>query len=282
MAKALRTVGKVAGIISTIAIAVGRPEIAAIAAAVATPAALAAPITGKPPMSAVNVFTDNRRAYLATDGAAFNCDTGAIAELGSKAVMMPSLHMAFAVTGRGYPGPIIAALDRHVSPVRELTQGAILQAMPAAVREVRYRLAVDWPDDEARGHNQVRVFIAAYDRIRARPRALSIISDPIGDEPPGDAYRLREIEGYVSPALDPATIKRLLPHGYITDPKADARRILEEQRRVPFAGLGGRCGVGGTCEFYTVSRKGVEAEQIVRFPEVVGEVPNPGTPGQLI
>ena len=223
-------------------------------------------------MTAVNLFADDRMAYLSTDGATFNCDDGRIGEFGTKAAMFPDQRLVIATSGRAPVLVLLEALDRHVSI---LTQAAMLEALPAAVADLRERLRAEWPDEERRGLNHVRVWVAAFDMAAGVPRALAIFSDAYENESASDAYKLREIEGMVSPALAPDEMARVLPEGYITDPKEDTCRILQAQRQVPFPLTGGRCGVGGHCDFFTVGPDGVTGERILSFPDAVGEVPDP-------
>ena len=161
------------------------------------------------------------------------------------------------------------------------TQAAIMEALPAAAAKARYQLSVEWPVEERQGINQVRLWIAAYDRQRARPAVYSLFADAMEGEAAADAYKVREIAGHMTPALAPEALQAALPHGSVTEPRSDVVRLLRGQRQVKFDHVGGNgCGMGGECEFYTVDRRGITVERVLRFNDAVGCIPDPTDPGE--
>lgn len=274
MSRALRIVGKVAGVVSSIATLVGLPQVAIAAAAVAPIADVAAPIPERP-MTAISIFDDGRRAYIAADGGAYCTQTGRIVQLGTKVAAAPTLNMAIAVQGCAGPWEISAAIKRTCEAT---SQSVVLRAMPDVLRSLRGEMRARFPDQDRAGWNETRLWIAAYDRVRCKPRLFAIASDHDPTAPGAEPFELREIKGQVT-GLTGDQVATLLPAGYITDPKADARRILQAQRHYPFPHLNGGCGVAGTCELFTVSRRGVASESILQFPEGLGEVPDPARAG---
>ncbi len=276
MSKVLRTVGTVAGIVATVALALGHPEVAAIANAVSAPAQVGTQLRERP-MTAINIFHDDRRAYLATDTAAFWADTGRIAQFRPKFTAWPGAHMAIAISGNGTPDHLRTAVE-HVAP--QGTQAAILKAMPAALRLMNANVQRDIETEFTGLIGTQRLYIAAYDRNRAKPRLYAIASDPDPTAPEAVPYVLRELRaGFVS-GLSPDDVARALPAGYITNPKEDARRLLCRQRHHRFDS--GYYAVGGSCEFVTVSRRGVDVVPILQFPETMGELVDPARLGTLI
>ena len=266
MSGVLRTVGKVAGIVALVATVAGNPAIAAIASAVAPNAAIAAPLTARHPMTAMNLFEDGRRAYIAADSAYFLPDA-TIAYHAGKVACLPEFHLAIGLQGHGTPGGLVHEIER-VCPIG--TQADVLSALPEAL--AGYRLTLE---------GDTRLWLASYDRSRAAPRLHHIATNATPDVPQAVPYVLHDVEGWTT-GLTPDDVAAALPEGYIADPVEDSRRLLNAQRQYAFPHLNGACGVGGTGWLYTVSRRGVSWRPILQFPEQAGEKCDPAKAGEVI
>lgn len=152
--------------------------------------------------------------------------------------------------------------------------------MPAALRLMNANVQRDIETEFTRLTGSQRLYIAAYDRNRAKPRLYAIASDPDPTAPEAAPYVLRELRaGFVS-GLTGDEVAEALPAGYITNPKEDARRLLCRQRHHRFDA--GFYAVAGACQFVTVSRRGVDVAPILQFPEAIGQLVDPARLGTLI
>lgn len=271
MSKVLGTVGKIAGLVSTIARAVGAPQVAMIASAVAAVATPAAAHTAKQeprPMTAINMFADNRRGYIVTDGAAFQVPTGRIARLEGKVVVFDALSLAIAFHGFG---EVAGFTDAMGAVIKEPTQGAFLNGLPAALARYRLRQAVP-------PVSHTRLCVGVYDRIACQPRFFTVQSGPLLDQANEPPFQLIECGAYFSGFADWAEPERLIRG----EPVAGGRRVLAAQRRHAYPSIGRACGVGGECGLYTIDRRGVTYRPLIRYPEAVGEFADPSLPGEVI
>lgn len=285
MSGVARTVGVVAGVAASAAlfvgaVATGNPALAAVAAKVAAIASVASPPADigaaiqEKPMPAINLCADHRRAYLATDSGYFDPSTGRIVALGGKALVLPDVQMAIGISGSGSPAELMQNLN---TTCEHGTQRAILAALPNAIA----CMAVERKALNPTGWSTVRLWIASYDRVRAKPRLFTVASDPDPSSPHIPPLVVNGVRGWAT-GLTPVQVATLLPAGYVANPRADLTRMFEAQRGYAFPHMGGRCGVAGDCDLYTVSRRGVTVETLIRFPEGVGAVPNPAAPGEVV
>jgi hypothetical protein len=277
MSGVFKALGTVSGIAATIMSFI--PPLQPIAAAFATNspiATTAVPITARKPMTAINIFSDEQRAYIATDGAVFSAIDGTIVGLGTKTATFPPVKLAVSIQGKGALVELIEEMDKRVT---RLSQQNFLEILPDALRSVRADCKRRFLANEAGGGNEILLWIATYDDAAQRPRCYHIGTTPLPmpDAPP--TYTLHEIDGIITPAVD---VSLVLPEGYIVNPRQDSIRLLAAQRHHPTEAIGGGCGVGGRCEFFTVGETGVTAEHIFGFPEGVGERADPRNEGVLL
>jgi hypothetical protein len=271
MGRVLSGIGKVAGIVSVVALAVGHPEIAAIASAVssaASPIATDIAIPEARPMTAINMFSSERRAYVATDGAAFNLNTGRIVRLEPKALVFDKLSMVIAIHGFG---DVMSLMDSMNDVKPEATQGGFINALPNTL--INFRMGQHYPP-----LSHTRLCAAVYDRIACQPRFFTVqtglMPDGIADEP----YKLHECGAYwtgYAMSAEPESIVH-------DDPVAGSRRLIEAQRRQTFAHVPGGCGVAGEGGLYTIDRRGVSYRPLIRYPEAVGERADPARAGEVV
>lgn len=285
MSKTLRTVGVIAGAVALIASGAGALAGAGLIsatgvggasfAAIASTAAIASPVATQgvqletKPMTAINLFLDHRQAYVVTDQGHFTPD-GIIGALGSKTITFAALPMTVSFFGRHRPVELMEELDALLPLPRV---DSFLAAMPQALRRLRARIALAHPEAEGTPLNDVGLWIASYDRDRRAPGIHMTTSYRLASHPQHKPYTLVDLDpGYVAPAVD---LAKLLPRGYVDQPRRDGWRILQAQRRFTFGPHGGGCRVAGAGELYTVGAQGVTVQAIGRFPEQVGERADP-------
>jgi len=254
MSGVLKTVGVVAGIAAMFL----PPPLSAIALGIATPAGDTQLIEKRKPMTAINAFTIDDVAYMATDTMHLFPD-GTIEGFGSKAAILHELGAIVAVAGRG---GILAFMEALNGVGIILDQGDLLKAMPVALKSLRERIDKEYPTGIPNQGNRLQGFVALYDVKRGEP--LVYVLDTEGDMPSGGKpYEVREVDGI----LMPGPIGRdVLPFGYVDDPVADTRAVIEAQRRMEFATIPGVCCVGGAVELFSMGPNGWGVETIARYP----------------
>lgn len=221
-------------------------------------------------MTAINAFTDHDYAYLATDGAAYNCDTGVMVAECLKVAMFSTLSLAVAVAGRAPIGMFVDSINRVHSLLDDPTQASILASLVPAMRECRVKLASSKVDERS-GRNVIIVIVAIYDHALKQPRLMRAYSDGAPGEADAGAYQLQEVDGWSMPALSTGEEAVVFPAGYTIAPEQEMAAMLSIQRRKAVPQVHGGRAVGGTCFFYRVGRDGVHGQQLLSFGDTVGQ-----------
>lgn len=207
-------------------------------------------------MSALNVLVERDGAHLLTDAAVYDA-AGVVRLIGSKVVVSDQLGVAIGFSGRAHPSRIVAELEA-LGP----SSGAeLLNVLPALTAGVKRSNEAD------DGLADVQLVMIAFDHTQRRGRAFLCSTSRAwmgSDFPVNQAV---EIDQLIVPQVDVRAVAggaplRAVPHG---------RHLLEAQRRTPFDVAGGRqwC-VGGFGERTSVTARGVERVELVRWPDVVG------------
>lgn len=283
----LRTVGTVAAVVGAVALTASTLGLggaaaaatlktigtyAALAGTAASPAAETTHKLKRPEtMTALSLFADSRAAYLVTDGATFNAVTGQVVSLGPKVCMVSDARIAIAVQGWGCPIGIANSLGITCQPEpKDGTQAEILRMMPTALAHMRANASFPLL-------HHTRLWVALWDRDRRQPAMFTVQS---GAMPDGDGvpFRLERTDGQIS-GLSEAQVAEAVPGGWPTQPVRDGVSILRAQRIAPIAAIGGRLGVGGECGVYTVNRRGVTYQPLMRFDDRIGQPIDPSIVG---
>lgn len=230
-------------------------------------------------MTAICVLRDDHFAYLVTDGAAYDVRTGVVKMLLSKAVMFADARMVLAVTGRFGPQDLIEALDAVHDQQVMPSQESLLSAVKPALRRLH-----DDRENDANQHGNLggAVIAALYDTNAARPRILLMHTHDFPGGNDADAWRWQEEPvGLVMPTLPVATMANIFPAGCLVNPRTEMARVLQAQRCVTH-GATVDCGVGGPCLYYRVGPGGIDYDEVMRFPEAIGEKLDASRPGRFI
>ena len=206
-------------------------------------------------MSACNIFTQGGAAYLLTDGARYDLD-GAVAEIASKVVAVPRLHMALAFTGAWWTGQFDqwAKMFNHSAD------------FIAHLPEMAERAKQHWNAENATDIYDFQVFVASYDCDKGAP-ALHVYSTNDGgngQHRPGS----HAVRAMVTPATATGPRAGDLLDSATFDIERDAMRLLEAQRAVLWPG--GYRAVGGFVELTRVDRFGVKSRVLHRWPDEIG------------
>lgn len=212
-------------------------------------------------MTAIQVFTTDEAAFIATDTAYFGYD-GRITGFGPKHLFAAPLRLAFGCHGLCSPMQLQETLAALLPG--EVTQADVLNAMPKALRKIRRSRAREFPGNEPAGRNEIKIFVAMFDDA---PHCY-VLSTADAPDMGCRAYEWHETEGTHAPAVD---IPRIWPHGYWRGP-IDSVSLFQAQRRVEFDLLDEGAGVGGDCFLTKVSAEGVTQQKICGWPDKVGQI----------
>lgn len=232
-------------------------------------------------MTSINAMTDNRYAYMTADTAVYDCSTGTVLALAPKVIVLESMRMAIAFSGRWFGlEAVVQTLDRHCPLTITPKQAGILGAIVPALRELSERSAADGLTVEHAASATLQVTVAMFDLEKQEPRVLLATAKPGSSL--AEPFTLTEIPGVMAPPISPETDSCIWPEGYIKRPRLELRRLIEAQRKIPIAHMDDGCGLGGTCHFYRIGPEGVWVDDLIRFPEGVGDVLDGSLPGERI
>jgi hypothetical protein len=233
-------------------------------------------------MTSINALTDNHFAYMTADRAIYDCATGRIIGMGSKAIVLEPLRMVIAFSGRWYGlEAAVEALDRHCPVTILPKQADILAAVVPAMRDLHGRSQADGLAADFAGAG-VSVTIAMFDAEERRPRLFHAWADGAPSPATPDPFMLTEIPGIAAPPIGAEREVEVWPAGHLRLPRKELRRLLEIQRRVAVPHMANGCGLGGVCEFYRIGADGVHFDELIRFPEQVGDVLDGSLAGEHI
>lgn len=218
-------------------------------------------------MTAINAFhdVDTRIAYLACDGAKYSYVDGKVIELGGKIIALPKHGIVAALAGPDLINEIIQIIDGSA----QNNQREALESIRLAFLTARAAMYEAKPLGEAGILNEMVLIAAVYlhGEARAAIMRLSTFEGANGDDL---VPRWHEIEGTFIPSTVPHYIA---DRGmYVDEPVTDCRALFREQRHHEFEGLQGAPGVGGTCTLYRVGPDGINATDILKFADKVGEI----------
>lgn len=263
------------------AVATGNPALAATALKIAGIASAIGTVSSPPSdhvarkpvrktdrMTAISMFALGRRAFVVTDGAAFDVRDGRIASLGPKVVMFSALSMTIAFQGWGDPEGFVEAM---AATDPKPTQESFLGVMPTALAQ--YRLAQD-----VTPLVHTRLCVAFIDQQSRAARFCTVSSGLMPDQDRSDIYQLQEVGSFYTGFAHWQEPEQLI-NG---DPISGGRRLLDAQRRHSAVQIGGRCGVGGEGALYTLDRRGVSYRPLIRYPELPGGHADPRNPGEIV
>jgi hypothetical protein len=224
-------------------------------------------------MTAINAFADANGAYLMCDTAAYRAD-GRVTNWVNKAVLMPHLGFAFAMTGTLDAAGVMTDLLSKFSSFEDLMErgGATIKAA--------------WDDDDFyfsyRDPELVhfRLFVAGWVKSQACGGVFALSTR---DEPGQEAFYLNGNSplylspGRVAPQLDAVgvTINGALAPGL--EPVDRLTRIIDLQRKQetrdtedqhPFV-------VGGHAIFTQVGENGIIQSTVRRWPDKIDELIDP-------
>lgn len=233
-------------------------------------------------MTSINALTDNRFAYMTADRAIYDCTTGRVNGLGSKVIVLESMLMAIAFSGRWYGlEAAVEALDRHCPLTITPTQADILAAVVPAMRDLHGRSQADGLAAGFTGAG-LSVTIAMFDTEERRPRLFHAWAPGAPSPATAEPFTLTEIPGIAAPSIGADAEAEVWPAGHLKLPRRELSRMVEIQRRVAVPHMANGCGLGGTCEFYRIGPDGVYFDELIRFPEDVGDVLDGSLPGEHI
>ena len=233
-------------------------------------------------MTSINALTDNRFAYMTADRAIYDCTSGRVNGLGSKVIVLESMLMAIAFSGRWYGlEAAVEALDRHCPLKITPTQADILTAVVPAMRDLHDRSQADGLAAGFTGAG-LAVTVAMFDTEERRPRVFYAWADGAPSPATAEPFTLTEIPGICAPPIGAEAEAEIWPAGYLKTPRKELSRLLQMQRRVNVPHMANGCGLGGVCEFYRIGPDGVYFDELIRFPEGLGDVLDGSLPGEHI
>jgi hypothetical protein len=227
-------------------------------------------------MSTIVIIQQPGAVHLITDAGQYDPATGALVNVRSKVVRLPS-GVAFAWRGAGGDWPETIAL--------RLAHYASFDAILIDISEIADRVFRTFADGASAEGNampaggwEFEIYLAGFSRSSGRVGCawLTSAAVPSGSSPEASAapFAMREAPAFImgpAPAqsldailgyrLDADAIDRL-------DPATDGLALIEAQRRTPSAG--GYYVAGGRAELTTITAGGVARSVLATWPDVIG------------
>jgi hypothetical protein len=208
-------------------------------------------------MTASSLVVTDRAAHLVADGAFYDAG-GVVSLIASKIAHAAFWRMALATSGMVRPHQLVEPFDAAAGH----DQAHVMRSLPAIAASIQAdNAAAHSLADQERCHFQV--YVAMWSDATNRPEGWLLSTNRAWLGAGYTPLSWMPVDQVVMPpigkALDP---QRFRPH-------RDGRRLLERQRGL--VQHGGGHWVGGLGEVATVTRSGVTVDQVVRWPDRVGE-----------
>lgn len=219
-------------------------------------------------MSATQIYVRPDDVVVLTDGASYDSD-GVVVGLVNKVAAFPHLNAALTANGPAFFLALLAArIHDAFTSFDELVAGI--------VDRVRQSVRADKSFFDQVGGTRFVLYVAGISESRG-PEAWMLASED------GDGFRAWHLEplgqGIIKPAssdfmADLHEIPGMTTDPDEFDPATHGLMIMEEQRRRPWEIVGAgqnRHIIGGFVQFTAVSREGIEARILQRWPDRIGE-----------
>lgn len=239
-------------------------------------------------MSALAIVRSDESVTIASDGAAYDGETGNLMAVVSKVAVMPEWSCIFANRGMGGATAVMQAelqlLAVRGDTIRDFDD--VLNRIPA-LAERMHRDALATPGAPTAHFS---FLIGGFSERRQRMESYTIRTRPISDQPPFALVGLPEIHLAPFPSLEAAaqagiTRPQELQHGHETVAEDYAVRAVAacrlDRETDDAEGAVGIHYVGGFLQLTTLYRGEVHSRIVHRWPDPIGEPIDPGR-GELL
>lgn len=239
-------------------------------------------------MSALAILRAEELVVIASDGAAYDGQTGNLMAVVSKVAVMPEWSCIFANRGMGGATAAMQAELRHLAacgePINEFDD--VLDRFPALAEQMHLR-ALAMPGAPTAHFS---FLIGGFSERRRRMESYTVRTRPVGDRPPFALVGLPEIHLAPFPSLEAAaqagiTRPQELQPGHETVAEDYAVRAVAacrlDRETDDAEGAAGIHYVGGFLQLTTLYRGEVHSRIVHRWPDPIGEPIDP-TRGDLL